>query len=49
MVPTELVAIQHYKHLLALLENLDEVKFKPTVALLTGSTPLKQARIIRKV
>lgn len=48
MVPTELVAIQHYKHLLALLENLDEVKFKPTVALLTGSTPLKQARIIRK-
>ncbi|GAU30858.1 hypothetical protein TSUD_15440, partial [Trifolium subterraneum] len=45
MVPTELLAIQHYEHLLALLENLDEVK--PTVALLTGSTPLKQSRIIR--
>ncbi|KAK7273827.1 hypothetical protein RIF29_14891 [Crotalaria pallida] len=48
MVPTELLAIQHYEHLLNLLENLDEVKFKPTVALLTGSTPLKQARMIRK-
>ncbi|XP_057445443.1 ATP-dependent DNA helicase homolog RECG, chloroplastic isoform X2 [Lotus japonicus] len=48
MVPTELLAIQHYEHLLNLLENLDEVEFKPTVALLTGSTPLKQSRIIRK-
>ncbi|CAJ2674409.1 unnamed protein product [Trifolium pratense] len=47
MVPTELLAIQHYEHLLTLLETLDEVKFKPTVALLTGSTPLKQSRIIR--
>ncbi|XP_004498302.1 ATP-dependent DNA helicase homolog RECG1, chloroplastic/mitochondrial isoform X3 [Cicer arietinum] len=48
MVPTELLAIQHYEHLLTLLENVDEVKCKPTVALLTGSTPLKQSRIIRK-
>ncbi|XP_058724494.1 ATP-dependent DNA helicase homolog RECG, chloroplastic isoform X2 [Vicia villosa] len=48
MVPTELLAIQHYEHLLTLLENLDEVEFKPTVALLTGSTPLKQSRMIRK-
>lgn len=48
MVPSELVAIQHYEHLLALLENLDEVKFKPTVALLTGSIPIKQSRLIRK-
>jgi ATP-dependent DNA helicase RecG len=47
MVPTELLAIQHYEHLLTLLENLDEVK--PTIALLTGSTPLKQSRIIRNV
>ncbi|CAK8570363.1 unnamed protein product [Lathyrus sativus] len=48
MVPTELLAIQHYEHLLTLLENLDEVEFKPTVALLTGSTPLKQSRMIRR-
>ncbi|OIW01990.1 hypothetical protein TanjilG_14021 [Lupinus angustifolius] len=48
MVPTELLAIQHHEHLLNLLENLGEVKFKPTVALLTGSTPLKQSRMIRK-
>ncbi|KAE9605331.1 putative DNA helicase [Lupinus albus] len=48
MVPTELLAIQHYEHLLNLLENLGEVKCKPTVALLTGSTPLKQSRMIRK-
>ncbi|KAJ1425409.1 P-loop containing nucleoside triphosphate hydrolase [Sesbania bispinosa] len=48
MVPTELLAIQHYEHLLSLLENLNEVSFKPTVALLTGSTPLKQSRMIRR-
>ncbi|TKY69295.1 ATP-dependent DNA helicase RecG [Spatholobus suberectus] len=48
MVPTELLAIQHYEHLLKLLKNLDEVTCKPTVALLTGSTPLKQTRMIRK-
>ncbi|KAK7310094.1 hypothetical protein RJT34_07358 [Clitoria ternatea] len=48
MVPTELLAIQHYEHLLNLLESLNEVACKPTVALLTGSTPLKQSRMIRK-
>ncbi|XP_027360082.1 ATP-dependent DNA helicase homolog RECG, chloroplastic [Abrus precatorius] len=48
MVPTELLAIQHYEHLLNLLEKLDEFIGKPTVALLTGSTPLKQTRMIRK-
>ncbi|KAK4261707.1 hypothetical protein QN277_004666 [Acacia crassicarpa] len=48
MVPTELLAIQHFQHLLNLLENLAEVECRPTVALLTGSTPLKQSRLIRK-
>ncbi|KAJ6899133.1 ATP-dependent DNA helicase [Populus alba x Populus x berolinensis] len=48
MVPTELLAIQHYEHLLNLLETMDEVESKPSVALLTGSTPLKQSRMIRR-
>ncbi|XP_059445855.1 ATP-dependent DNA helicase homolog RECG, chloroplastic isoform X3 [Corylus avellana] len=48
MVPTELLAIQHYHHLLNLLENMEEVEQKPSVALLTGSTPTKQSRIIRE-
>jgi hypothetical protein len=48
MVPTELLAIQHYHHLLNLLENMEEVEHKPSVALLTGSTPSKQSRIIRE-
>ncbi|GLT31294.1 hypothetical protein SLA2020_060400 [Shorea laevis] len=48
MVPTELLAIQHYEHLLNLLENMKEVECKPSVALLTGSTPLKQSRMIRQ-
>ncbi|XP_011038654.1 PREDICTED: uncharacterized protein LOC105135468 isoform X3 [Populus euphratica] len=48
MVPTELLAIQHYEHLLNLLETMDEVQSKPSVALLTGSTPLKQSRMIRR-
>ncbi|XP_050231434.1 ATP-dependent DNA helicase homolog RECG, chloroplastic [Mercurialis annua] len=48
MVPTELLAVQHYEHLLNLLEKVDEEKFKPAIALLTGSTSLKQARMIRK-
>ncbi|CAN0871667.1 ATP-dependent DNA helicase homolog RECG, chloroplastic [Linum grandiflorum] len=47
MVPTELLAIQHYEHLLHLLEFLEE-KSRPSVALLCGSTPMKQSRIIRK-
>ncbi|XP_062111094.1 ATP-dependent DNA helicase homolog RECG, chloroplastic isoform X2 [Humulus lupulus] len=48
MVPTELLAIQHYEHFNKLLESLEEVECKPSVALLTGSTPLKQSRMIRK-
>ncbi|KAF4364599.1 hypothetical protein F8388_015290 [Cannabis sativa] len=48
MVPTELLAIQHYEHFNNLLESLEEVECKPSVALLTGSTPLKQSRMIRK-
>ncbi|KAI4377493.1 hypothetical protein MLD38_015107 [Melastoma candidum] len=47
MVPTELLAIQHYEHFLSLLENVD-VECKPLVALLTGSTPARQSRIIRE-
>ncbi|KAK4484164.1 hypothetical protein RD792_011385 [Penstemon davidsonii] len=48
MVPTELLAIQHYEHLLGLLEKMEEANGKPSVALLTGSTPTKQAQFIRK-
>ncbi|KAH9603456.1 hypothetical protein KSS87_006496 [Heliosperma pusillum] len=46
MVPTELLAIQHYNDILSLLENVESDK-RPSVALLTGSTPTKQARMIR--
>lgn len=48
MVPTELLAVQHYEHLLNLLENMGDEHCKPSVALLTGSTPSKQARLIRE-
>ncbi|XP_050946585.1 ATP-dependent DNA helicase homolog RECG, chloroplastic isoform X2 [Cucumis melo] len=48
MVPTELLAIQHYEHLLGLLENMEGVENKPSVALLTGSTSSKQSRMIRE-
>ncbi|XP_022150022.1 ATP-dependent DNA helicase homolog RECG, chloroplastic isoform X2 [Momordica charantia] len=48
MVPTELLAIQHYEHLLGLLENMEGIENKPSVALLTGSTPSKQSRMIRQ-
>ncbi|XP_042500423.1 ATP-dependent DNA helicase homolog RECG, chloroplastic isoform X2 [Macadamia integrifolia] len=47
MVPTELLAIQHYDHIMSLLENIED-QCKPSVALLTGSTPSKQSRLIRK-
>ncbi|KAJ4974770.1 hypothetical protein NE237_007944 [Protea cynaroides] len=47
MVPTELLAIQHYEHLMSLLENIED-QCKPSVTLLTGSTPSKQSRLIRK-
>ncbi|XP_065855792.1 ATP-dependent DNA helicase homolog RECG, chloroplastic isoform X1 [Euphorbia lathyris] len=48
MVPTELLAVQHYEHLLKLLETVKDDHLKPSIALLTGSTPSKQARVIRK-
>ncbi|KAI7736516.1 hypothetical protein M8C21_003516, partial [Ambrosia artemisiifolia] len=48
MVPTELLAIQHHDLLLNLLENMEDVPCKPSVALLTGSTPAKKARLIRE-
>lgn len=48
MVPTELLAVQHYEHILDLLENMETVPCKPTVALLTGSTSAKQSRLIRQ-
>ncbi|XP_021674594.2 ATP-dependent DNA helicase homolog RECG, chloroplastic isoform X2 [Hevea brasiliensis] len=48
MVPTELLAVQHYEHLLNLLEAMEDDQSKPSIALLTGSTPLKQSRMIRK-
>lgn len=47
MVPSELLAIQHYERFLSLLENVED-QYKPSVALLTGSTSSKQSRIIRK-
>lgn len=49
MVPTELLAVQHYENLLQLLEKMEDIYNKPSVALLTGSTPTKQAQFIRKV
>ncbi|XP_051122239.1 ATP-dependent DNA helicase homolog RECG, chloroplastic isoform X2 [Andrographis paniculata] len=45
MVPTELLAIQHYEQLLGLLGNFQDANEKPSVALLTGSTPTKQAQL----
>ncbi|KAK9091680.1 hypothetical protein Sjap_024857 [Stephania japonica] len=47
MVPTELLAVQHYEHLTKLLENIDD-SLRPSIALLTGSTPARQARMIRQ-
>ncbi|KAM0932971.1 putative DNA helicase [Dioscorea sansibarensis] len=46
MVPTELLAIQHYEHVLSLLQALEDGVCKPSVALLTGSTPAKQSRAV---
>ncbi|XP_056696617.1 ATP-dependent DNA helicase homolog RECG, chloroplastic isoform X3 [Spinacia oleracea] len=46
MVPTELLAIQHYEDLSNLLEKMESAH-KPSIALLTGSTSAKQARMIR--
>ncbi|XP_048502084.1 ATP-dependent DNA helicase homolog RECG, chloroplastic isoform X2 [Beta vulgaris subsp. vulgaris] len=46
MVPTELLAVQHYEELSNLLENMESAS-KPSITLLTGSTPTKQAQMIR--
>ncbi|AEC05451.1 DEAD/DEAH box RNA helicase family protein [Arabidopsis thaliana] len=48
MAPTELLAIQHYEQCRDLLENMEGVSSKPTIGLLTGSTPAKQSRMIRQ-
>uniref|UniRef100_A0A7N0UCN8 DNA 3'-5' helicase n=1 Tax=Kalanchoe fedtschenkoi TaxID=63787 RepID=A0A7N0UCN8_KALFE len=48
MVPTELLAVQHYEQFLEFLGNMDTDDPKPSVALLTGSTPARQARMIRQ-
>ncbi|CAA7022563.1 unnamed protein product [Microthlaspi erraticum] len=48
MAPTELLAIQHYDQLRDLLEKMEGVPSKPTIGLLTGSTPTKQSRMIRQ-
>ncbi|CBI26906.3 unnamed protein product, partial [Vitis vinifera] len=48
MVPTELLALQHYEQLINLLENMEGAECKPSIALLTGSTPSKQSRMTHK-
>ncbi|CAL9118432.1 unnamed protein product [Musa textilis] len=48
MVPTELLATQHYEHLLSLLENIGGTECTPSVALLTRSTSSKQSRMVLK-
>ena len=48
MAPTEFLAIQHYQRITAWLEVLEDHE-RPRVALLTGSTPVAKARIIRSV
>ncbi|XP_034683646.1 ATP-dependent DNA helicase homolog RECG, chloroplastic isoform X3 [Vitis riparia] len=48
MVPTELLAVQHYEQLINLLENMEGAECKPSIALLTGSTPSKQSRMTHK-
>ena len=47
MVPTEILAVQHYEHLTSLLEKFDGDECKPNIALLTGSTSTRESRIIR--
>ncbi|CAN6233742.1 unnamed protein product [Urochloa humidicola] len=46
MVPTEVLAVQHYEHLTSLLDKFDGDD-KPNVVLLTGSTSTRESRIIR--
>lgn len=49
MVPTELLAIQHYEQIQNLLANIEAAECKLSVALLTGSTSTKESRLIRQV
>lgn len=49
MVPTELLAVQHYEQIQNLLANMEEAECKPSVALLTGSTSTKESRLIHQV
>jgi ATP-dependent DNA helicase RecG len=51
MVPSELLAIQHYQDLNSLFEhlNLGDNGIKPKLALLTGSTSKKESRLILQV
>lgn len=49
MVPTELLAIQHYEQMQNLLSNMEAAECKLSVALLTGSTSTKESRLIRQV
>ncbi|CAN6280224.1 unnamed protein product [Urochloa humidicola] len=46
MVPTEVLAVQHYEHLTSLLDRFDGDD-KPNIVLLTGSTSTRESRIIR--
>ena len=46
MVPTEVLALQHYEHLTSFLDKFDGDD-KPNIALLTGSTSTRESRIIR--
>ncbi|XP_055809560.1 ATP-dependent DNA helicase homolog RECG, chloroplastic isoform X2 [Solanum dulcamara] len=48
MVPTELLAIQHYEQIQNLLANMEAAECKLSVALLTGSTSTKESRLIRQ-
>lgn len=47
MVPTELLAMQHYENIISMLERINRDD-RPTVAFLSGSTPLRETRLIRK-
>lgn len=47
MVPTEILAVQHYEHLSSLLDKFDKDECKPNIALLTGSTSTRESKIIR--
>jgi hypothetical protein len=49
MVPTEVLAVQHYQHLISLLDKIDGDECKPNIALLTGSTSTRESRMIRNV